>query len=112
MGEFMNFDDYQLQLDEFAKYPETGQMSQFALTYCALGLTGEAGEYSEKVKKWLRDGAFEPAEAAKELGDVLWYLARSAQELGYSLSEIAQMNIQKLTSRKARGVLGGSGDSR
>lgn len=106
------FNEYQELITQFAKYPEKGQMSQLALAYCALGLTGEAGEYSEKVKKWIRDGAFEPAEAAKELGDVLWYLARSAHELGYPLSHIAQMNIEKLTSRKERNALGGNGDNR
>lgn len=49
---------------------------------------------------------------AKELGDVLWYVANLATELGYDLSHIASMNTEKLKSRKVRGVLGGSGDNR
>lgn len=106
------FDQYQDFIAQFAEYPEKDTGDKDALAYCALGLTGEAGEYSEKVKKYLRDGVFDHGAAAMELGDVLWYLARSAHELGYPLNVIAQMNVDKLTSRKERGVLGGSGDNR
>jgi NTP pyrophosphatase (non-canonical NTP hydrolase) len=49
---------------------------------------------------------------AKEVGDVLWYLARFADEIGYPLEVIAQENLDKLRSRSERGVLGGSGDDR
>lgn len=108
----MFFKDYEKFIDQFARYPSRGEANLEALTYCALGLTGEAGEYSEKVKKYIRDGVFVEEDAAKELGDVLWYLTRSANELGYSLDEIAKMNIEKLQSRKERGVLQGSGDNR
>jgi len=73
-------------------------------------------EVAEKLKKRMRDGDdksgnFEDALAA-ELGDVLWYLANCASELGISLSDVALQNLMKLESRKARGVLGGSGDER
>lgn len=107
-----SFYEYEKLIYNFTKYPDAGQQSVQALTYCALGLTGEAGEYSEKVKKLLRDGVFDKGLAAKELGDVLWYLTRSANELGYSLADIANMNIEKLTDRKERGVLKGNGDTR
>lgn len=108
----MEFKEYEQSIDEFARYPAKGERRIESLTYCALGLTGESGEYSEKVKKLIRDGSFDPEAAAKELGDVLWYLTRSANELGYSLEQIASMNIEKLTSRRDRGVLKGSGDDR
>lgn len=49
---------------------------------------------------------------AAELGDVLWYTANLATELGYDLNRIAGENVNKLQSRKVRGVLGGSGDNR
>jgi hypothetical protein len=42
----------------------------------------------------------------------MWYCATLANDLGYSLEEIAEMNIQKLESRKQRGMIGGSGDNR
>ena len=106
------FNDYQLFIADFARYPGKGEGSKEALTYCALGLTGEAGEYSEKVKKLLRDGVFDKEAAAKELGDVLWYLTRSAEELGYRLEDIAKMNYVKLKGRQERGTLAGSGDNR
>lgn len=51
-------------------------------------------------------------EMAKEIGDVLWYAANLASELGYDLNSIANSNVDKLNDRKARGVLGGSGDNR
>lgn len=108
----MNFNEYQAALEGFAKYPDKGLCTPTALSYCALGLTGEAGEYAEKIKKKLRDNFLDPKAAALELGDVLWYVTRSAHELGFDLDEIAWMNLDKLTSRKERGVLGGSGDNR
>jgi NTP pyrophosphatase (non-canonical NTP hydrolase) len=85
--------------------------------YLTLGLCGEVGEIAEKVKKLIRDGdgtwdAERLALFHKELGDVYWYLARLADESGSSLSAIAQMNIDKLSDRQQRGVLGGSGDTR
>ena len=51
-------------------------------------------------------------EILKELGDVLWYVAQVASELGLSLDKIANQNIEKLYSRLERGKLSGSGDSR
>ncbi len=82
-----------------------------------LGINGEAGEVAEKVKKIIRDknGVMtkqDKLELGKELGDVLWYLAVFAHDLGLSLDDIAGQNLDKLKSRKARGVLGGTGDNR
>ena len=83
----------------------------------ALGLTGEAGELADKIKKVYRDkgGVFKQEEReaiAKELGDVLWYLTRLGATLGFSLEQIAEMNIEKLADRAKRGKIGGSGDER
>ena len=83
------------------------------LTVYVLGLAGEAGEVVEKYKKHLRDGnELNRDDIAKELGDVLWYIAAIARELKMPLYNIAQENYEKLTSRANRGVLGGSGDNR
>jgi NTP pyrophosphatase (non-canonical NTP hydrolase) len=86
-------------------------------TYPALKLAGEAGEVAEKVGKILRDKLDVNDERirtgiAKELGDVLWYVAAMARSFDLSLESIAQMNIDKLQSRKERGVIQGSGDER
>lgn len=107
-----SFYEYEQLINNFAIYPEAGRSTPLAMAYCALGLSGEAGEYSEKVKKLIRDGKLDKPLAAKELGDVLWYLTRSANELGYTLTDIAEINVVKLTDRQERGVLGGNGDTR
>lgn len=109
----LTFDAYEQLAGRTARYPGRGQG---ALTYPVLGLTGEAGEVAEKLKKILRDRdgvVGDQREAiAKELGDVLWYVAACCHELGVSMSDVAQGNLDKLQSRAQRDVLGGSGDER
>jgi NTP pyrophosphatase (non-canonical NTP hydrolase) len=85
--------------------------------HLVLGLVGEAGEIAEKVKKLVRDNNSDLAQLdrddmAAELGDVLWYTAVLANFLGLSLDDVAQRNIDKLTDRQRRAVIGGSGDNR
>lgn len=85
--------------------------------YPVIGILGEAGEIAEKLKKVIRDKNFEVSEEdkllfIKELGDVQWYVGDSAQALESSIQEVAQTNIDKLKSRRDRGVLQGSGDNR
>lgn len=87
------------------------------IIYPTLGLTGESGEVSDKVKKVLRDngGDFNDEQRvaiAKELGDVMWYVAALAKDLDYSLDEICAMNLKKLSDRKNRNKLHGNGDDR
>lgn len=125
----LSLDDYQERAGATAIYP--GKGTPLGLIYCGLKLTGEAGEVSEKIGKAIRDDGLvapendefgflsfanltpERREAIKaELGDVLWYVARAAAELGSSLSEIGQGNLDKLAGRAARGTLQGSGDNR
>lgn len=105
----MNLDEYQAYAGATAVYPRNANT---ALTYTALGLASEAGEYAGKVKKLIRDAKFSRDEAAAELGDVLWYVAMAAEALGVPLSHIAQSNLDKLSDRKTRDVLRGSGDYR
>jgi NTP pyrophosphatase (non-canonical NTP hydrolase) len=112
----MKMNDYQDFTMNTALYPGAGQGNLDAIAYCALGL-GEAGEVQGKVKKIIRDSNGEVtaeirAAIAAELGDVLWYVARLAAELNYPLGNIAEANIAKLESRRARGVVTGSGDNR
>ena len=110
----MDFKSYQNKALETALYNE-----KYKVIYPALGLGNEAGEVLGKVKKWLRgddgEGAMSPErqQALKEeLGDVLWYLAVLARDLGLDLGEIAEGNITKLQSRKERGAIQGDGDKR
>lgn len=65
-----------------------------------MGLCGEAGEAIDILKKTLFQlHPLDEMHLAKELGDVAWYLAISADALGYSLEEILKMNIEKLQKR-------------
>lgn len=108
----MEINDYQQGALRTAIYG-----GQSKIIYPTLGLTGEAGEVADKVKKVIRDKGsnFDQAtkiEIAKEIGDVMWYCATLANDLGFSLEEICTMNLDKLASRKLRNQLSGSGDNR
>lgn len=104
-----SLDVYQIRACGTAVYPR-----EHALPYLMLKLASEAGEVGDKYAKYLRGDVdqLDYLALAKELGDVLWYVAVLAEELGYDLSEVANMNIAKLQDRAARGVLKGSGDNR
>ncbi len=110
----MNFEEYQEKAKETALYPD-----KHRVVYPALGLGNEAGEVMGKIKKWLRgddgDGAMSKDRMdllEGELGDVLWYLSVLASDLGLSLEAVAMHNLDKLQSRKERGVIKGDGDKR
>jgi len=78
-----------------------------------LGLVGESGEVSEKIKKLFRDkNKFSDEEVLKELGDVLFYTVALAKIFNGNLKKIMEMNMDKLDDRQQRGVLKGSGDNR
>lgn len=109
----MTFVEYQIEARKTAIYPNKDNN----FIYPTLGLAGEAGEVAEKIKKVLRDNQGivseeKKIEITKELGDVLWYVANLSQELGISLEDVAQKNIEKLKSRQQRDELHGSGDNR
>lgn len=109
----MNLDEYQRS----ALLTAAPRDKKNELLHLVLGLVGESGEVAEKFKKWVRDldseeSRIDRADIAKELGDVLWYLAVLADYLDLSLDDIATANLTKLASRQGRGVLGGSGDNR
>ncbi len=82
------------------------------IIYPALGLAGEAGEVANQVKKILRDNAGEltaerRAKIIDELGDVLWYAAALASDIGISLEEVAEINLAKLAKRFDTGTIQG-----
>ena len=118
----MTFNEYQDFTKTVAKYHEIfrkhfGSESGSEYLYGALGLNGEAGEVADKIKKLYRDrdGVVDEEFKGiikKELGDVLWYVARMADDFGFTLEEIAEGNYEKLSSRKEREMLHGDGDNR
>lgn len=110
----MNLNDYQKRALTTAS--TTGDNFK-DLLHWVLGINGEAGEVAEKLKKIIRDkdsqiSDQDKQELAKEVGDVLWYLAVFSHHLGLELDDVAQANLDKLQSRKQRGVIKGSGDNR
>jgi len=99
----MNFDEYQSEARQTALYPR--RLNN--LEYPTLGLTGEAGEVANVVKKIQRDHGGVITEEIRlklkdELGDVLWYISACADELGITLGEIADFNVDKLAKRHGR----------
>lgn len=104
----MNFNHYQSEAMSFrlpsAKLP----------TYPLFGLPGEVGELCSLVAKGLRDGRkFDHDQnVKKELGDILWMVAAIAEDHGFTLEEIADCNIAKLSARKENNTIQGSGDDR
>ena len=88
-----------------------------AIIYPTLGLTGEAGEVANKVKKIIRDGSDKNddslvSEIKSEIGDCLWYIAVLASDFNIKLSDIASANLEKLAIRKKNNTIHGSGDDR
>lgn len=99
----MNFEEYQSEASQTALYPN--RLNN--LGYPTLGLAGEAGEVANIVKKIQRDhgGVITDEIRGKlkdELGDVLWYISACADELGLTLTEIAEYNVNKLAKRHGR----------
>jgi NTP pyrophosphatase (non-canonical NTP hydrolase) len=99
----MNFEEYQSKASVTALYPK--RLSN--LEYPTLGLAGEAGEVANIVKKIQRDYDGEITDEIRarlkdELGDVLWYISACADELGLTLKEIAQFNVEKLAKRHCK----------
>jgi len=113
IAEVMTAEFYEMKAGQTAIFPKYK-----ALEYLALGLTSEAGEVAGKVKKLIRDGAdiedyeLKKIAIASEVGDVLWYCAMLAKEVGVPLNDIMKDNLKKLHGRKVRGTLHGSGDNR
>lgn len=113
-------DEYQEEAANFAFYS--------GITYPTLGLCGEAGELANHVKKLIRDSGMPSdhdvqiddqymteemrSDLVLEAGDCLWYLANFCNDIGFSLSEVAELNLEKLKRRKEKGTLTGSGDHR
>ncbi len=109
----MNFKEYEKIVE---KSDLKSSVNNDHLAYALIGLIGEVGEFAEKLKRVYRkdhnlDENYKHL-LALELGDVLWYLTKAARELGYSLEQIAKMNIEKLEKRLKENKIRGKGDLR
>ena len=110
----MDFDEYQELTKITAQYPKH---DLHPIIYTSLGLASEAGEVAGKIKRIIRDDELEVSydrrsQIAAEIGDVLWYCARLADELDLKFSFIAHSNIAKLLDRQNRDAIKGEGDNR
>lgn len=99
-------------------------------TYMMNNLVAEVGEFSGKIAKLVRKGKVEimegdlypvmsfaewtyaSGELMKEAGDILWQLSGLCHVMGWKLEDVAQQNLEKLASRKERGLIDGNGDNR
>lgn len=113
----MNISDYSIQAVSTLLGEHAITDMDATLLSQIFGLVGESGEVAEKFKKLIRDkegkiSEDDRQEILKELGDILWYVNSVSHLLGSSLEEVAQKNLDKVLSRKERGVTKGSGDNR
>lgn len=121
----------ELTLNEYQRRAMTTRMDTCNDVYMLLNLAGEVGELTSKVAKMIRkdktyigktgdiaytmpheDFVTLDKELMKEAGDVLWQLAGFCSCMGWKLDDVAKMNLDKLASRKERGVIDGDGDNR
>ena len=119
-----------MELKEYQeKAMTTCMQSSNNFSYMFLNLVGEVGEFASKVAKHIRKGKVslennvlqgkwniddnseeQINELKKEAGDVLWQLSGLCSVMGWSLEEVAQMNLDKLAARKVAGTIDGNGD--
>lgn len=118
-----------MTLNEYQEKAMTTCMSSSEnFSYMFLNLVGEVGEFASKVAKAIRKSFVQicknrlsrigdtdmlyaqEEELKKEAGDVLWQLSGLCSVMGWTLEEIAQMNLDKLAARKAIGTIDGNGD--
>lgn len=96
----MTGNEYQKEALRTESKVNRGNLHHARLLQGLMGLNGEAGECIDILKKHLfQEHYLDKEHMARELGDVAWYLAVSADALGYSLDEIFQMNVEKLRTR-------------
>ena len=99
----MQFDEYR-DLAGRTAVSVTDENYHPQLAMCGLGVSGEAGEITDEIKKiCFHDHKIDKQQLMKEMGDVLWYLAHLCRILGVSFDEVAQMNIDKLKKRYPNG---------
>ena len=106
-----------LTFNNYQKYARETAIYKDGIFYPALGLCGESGEVADKIKKIYRDNdgiisEENKEQIVKEMGDVLWYLANMATDLGVTLEDVAKKNLEKIQSRQEKDLIHGEGDNR
>jgi NTP pyrophosphatase (non-canonical NTP hydrolase) len=87
-----------LRLDNIMKKNEGYDIG--GILYACLGLSGESGEFTDMIKKWIfHEKELDIYHLKRECGDVLWYIAMLCHSFGWDMEEIMQMNIDKLKAR-------------
>jgi len=106
-----------LTFNNYQKYARETAIYKDGIFYPVLGLCGESGEVADKIKKIYRDNdgiisEENKEQIVKEMGDVLWYLANMATDLGVTLEDVAKKNLEKIQSRQEKDLIHGEGDNR
>ena len=97
----MTFEEYQLEMKRTASQFEINNEN---LCLGAMGIAGEAGEVADYIKKVVfHSHELSKEKLAEELGDVMWYITYLSQVIGYNLSDIAEINMNKLRKRYPEG---------
>ncbi len=89
----MNFEDYRVRVKETLRHAQEDE-----IIYPVLGLADGAGLVTGKVKQWLQGDELDRVEISRGLGDILWHVAALASDLGISLEDIAEKNLEEVES--------------
>jgi len=113
----LTFTEYSDRANMTSVYPPVGTGDLARIIYPAIKLSGEVGEFMDKIGKLIRDehgiiSAARQEELGLELGDILWYWAALVRELDLKPDYVARRNLEKLSSRMGRDKIHGEGDDR
>ena len=107
-----------MTIQEYENFMSTSKVyNSLPIIYPTIGLNGEAGEVAEKIKKIIRDnnGIFDvdhKEDILKELSDVIWYVWAIATDMGYTLEDVLNAGVQKISKRQLTNTIHGNGDNR
>jgi len=103
-----------ISFNEYQNFCQSVRLPTASPEYCVLNLPGEVGELCSLLAKSIRDGKkFDHEQnVKKELGDCAWSIATIALDHGFTLQDVIDSNVSKLSKRKQEGALQGSGDNR
>ncbi len=96
----MDWTEYREFLVSYStRFRHTEAIPDARLVALSLGLAGEAGEVTELIKKYIRDGSLDKEHLTLELGDVLAYVVLLSQYFGLEMATVVERNVEKLNHR-------------